>query len=110
MKTKASQKSALSRKLTSKMERSFVVLRPLPKPIPRKWQRLSVKQLAAALPYPQGKKPRTAGYVWAMVRAGFIMKNKRTTLTRALRWMEKNPKFSWRNVYLKRVKRWHSIK
>lgn len=110
MKHKASPNSARLRKRISKPERTFVVLRPLPKPVPKKWQRLSVKQLAAALPYPPGKPPRTAGYVWAMVRAGFLMKNKRTTLTRALRWMEKNPKFSWRNVYLKRLRRWRTIK
>lgn len=59
-------------------------------------KKLSVKELAAALPKGPRGQPRSRGYVSAMRASGF----KGSTLREALVWLTRHPNFTWASVYL----------
>lgn len=60
---------------------------------------LTVKELAAALPPGRTGKPRSPGFVYAMVSAGFPMPDKKATRESAVQWLYLNPNFTWSSVY-----------
>jgi len=61
--------------------------------------RYTRKELAALLPLGPKGKQRTAAYVAAMVRAGFVMSGRTATLRSALRWLNRHRKFRSRSGF-----------
>jgi len=60
---------------------------------------LTVKELAAALPPGRSGKPRSPGFVHAMVAKGFPMPGRKASLESAVLWLNYNPLFTWSSVY-----------
>jgi len=60
---------------------------------------LTIKELASKLPVGPTGRPRSRGYVHAMIRAGFPVTRRQATLASALLWLSQHPLFTWTSVY-----------